>query len=104
MHWFLLLLAGLLEIAWAIGLKYSDGLSRPLPSGLTLLALIASLTLLSLAMKQIPLGSAYAIWSGIGAIGSVIAGIWLFGDQLSAGRLISLLAIIGGIAGLKLSS
>lgn len=103
MSWFLLLLAGLFEVAWALGLKYSDGFSRPLPSALTLAALIISLTLLGMAMKHLPLGTAYALWSGIGAVGTVAAGIWLFGESLSPARLLSVLLILTGLVGLKLS-
>lgn len=103
MSWFLLLLAGLFEVAWALGLKYSDGFSRPLPSALTLAALIISLTLLGMAMKHLPLGTAYALWSGIGAVGTVAAGIWLFGESLSPARLFSVLLILTGLVGLKLS-
>lgn len=103
MSWFLLLLAGLFEVAWALGLKYSDGFSRPLPTALTLAALITSLTLLGMAMKHLPLGTAYALWSGIGAVGTVVAGIWLFGESVSPARLLSVLLILTGLVGLKLS-
>ncbi|PTU75695.1 quaternary ammonium compound efflux SMR transporter SugE [Pseudomonas mangrovi] len=103
MSWFLLLLAGLFEVAWALGLKYSDGFSRPLPTALTLAALITSLTLLGMAMKHLPLGTAYALWSGIGAVGTVVAGIWLFGESVSPARLLSVLLILIGLVGLKLS-
>lgn len=103
MSWFLLLLAGLFEVAWALGLKYSDGFSRPLPTALTLAALITSLTLLGMAMKHLPLGTAYALWSGIGAVGTVVAGIWLFGESVSPVRLLSVLLILTGLVGLKLS-
>ncbi len=103
MSWLLLLLAGLFEVAWALGLKYSDGFSRPLPTALTLAALITSLTLLGMAMKHLPLGTAYALWSGIGAVGTVAAGIWLFGESVSPARLLSVLLILTGLVGLKLS-
>lgn len=103
MPWFILLLAGLFEIAWAIGLKYTDGFSRPLPTTLSIAAMLASIALLGLAMKSLPLGTAYAIWTGIGAIGTVIAGILLFGETLGPLRLLSLALIVGGLIGLKLA-
>lgn len=103
MSWFILFVAGLFEVAWALGLKYSEGFSRPLPTVLTLAAMLISIALLGLAMKQLPLGTAYAIWTGIGAIGTVIAGILLFGESLSLLRLGSLLLIILGLLGLKLA-
>jgi quaternary ammonium compound-resistance protein SugE len=103
MSWLILLLAGLFEVVWAVGLKYTDGFSRPLPSLLTLLAMATSVILLSLAMKQLPLGTAYAVWTGIGAIGTVIAGVVLFGESMSLLRLGSALLIVIGLLGLKLS-
>lgn len=103
MPWFILLLAGLFEIAWAIGLKYTDGFSRPLPTILTVAAMLASIALLGLAMKSLPLGTAYAIWTGIGAIGTLIAGILLFGESLAPLRLLSILLIVAGLIGLKLA-
>jgi quaternary ammonium compound-resistance protein SugE len=103
MPWFILLLAGLCEIAWAIGLKYTDGFSRPLPTILTFTAMLASIALLGLAMKTLPLGTAYAIWTGIGAIGTLIAGILLFGESLTPLRLFSILLIAAGLIGLKLA-
>lgn len=103
MPWITLLLAGLCEIAWAIGLKYTDGFSRPLPTILTLAAMLASIALLGLAMKTLPLGTAYAIWTGIGAIGTLIAGILLFGESLAPLRLFSILLIAAGLIGLKLA-
>jgi len=104
MHWLILLLAGLLEVGWAVGLKYTDGLSRPLPTTLTVAAMLASIALLSVAMKSLPLGTAYAIWTGIGAIGTVLAGILLFGESLAPLRLLSVLLIAVGLIGLKLAS
>ncbi|MEA9438262.1 multidrug efflux SMR transporter [Aeromonas caviae] len=80
MSWLLLLLAGLFEVAWAIGLKYTDGFSRPLPTLLTLIAMAVSVLLLAMAVKQLPLGTAYAVWTGIGAVGTVLMGIWLFNE------------------------
>ena len=103
MSWLILLLAGLFEVAWAIGLKYTDGFTRPLPTLLTLSAIIVSLALLSLAMKGLPLGTAYAIWTGIGAIGTLIAGIILFGEPITLLRMISAALIICGLIGLKIS-
>lgn len=104
MHWLILLLAGLLEVGWAVGLKYTDGLSRPLPTTLTVAAMLASIALLGVAMKSLPLGTAYAIWTGIGAIGTVLAGILLFGESLAPLRLLSVLLIAVGLIGLKLAS
>ncbi|MFL9814947.1 quaternary ammonium compound efflux SMR transporter SugE [Stutzerimonas sp. VN223-3] len=103
MSWIILFFAGLFEIGWAVGLKYTDGFSRPLPTILTIAAMLASLGLLGLAMKELPLGTAYAIWTGVGAVGTVIAGIILFGESLSLFRLGSVLLICIGLLGLKLS-
>jgi quaternary ammonium compound-resistance protein SugE len=103
MSWFILLLAGLFEVGWAVGLKYTDGFTRPLPTLLTVAAIIVSLALLGLAMKELPLGTAYAIWTGVGAVGTVIAGIMLFGEALSLLRIVSVALIVCGLAGLKLS-
>ncbi|MDI6749450.1 MAG: quaternary ammonium compound efflux SMR transporter SugE [Pseudomonadota bacterium] len=104
MAWILLLLAGLCEVAWAIGLKYTDGFTRPVPSLLTLAAMVASVVLLALAMKSLPVGTAYAVWVGIGAVGTAILGIVLFAEPASAGRLLSLALIVAGIIGLKLAT
>lgn len=101
MPWLLLLLAGLFEVAWAIGLKYTDGFSRPLPTLLTLIAMAVSVLLLAMAVKQLPLGTAYAVWTGIGAVGTVLMGIWLFNEPATLARVLCLLLIIGGILGLK---
>ncbi|EKP0279633.1 quaternary ammonium compound-resistance protein SugE [Aeromonas bestiarum] len=101
MSWLLLLLAGLFEVAWAIGLKYTDGFSRPLPTLLTLSAMGVSVVLLAMAVKQLPLGTAYAVWTGIGAVGTVLMGIWLFNEPATLARVLCLLLIIGGILGLK---
>ncbi|MDX7759218.1 quaternary ammonium compound efflux SMR transporter SugE [Aeromonas hydrophila] len=101
MSWLLLLLAGLFEVAWAIGLKYTDGFSRPLPALLTLIAMGVSVLLLAMAVKQLPLGTAYAVWTGIGAVGTVLMGIWLFNEPATLARVLCLLLIIGGILGLK---
>lgn len=104
MSWLILLIAGLLEVVWAIGLKYTHGFSRLVPSLITLTAMIASVVLLSWAMKSLPVGTAYAIWTGIGAVGAAIAGMVLLGESASPARLLSLGLIIAGIIGLKLST
>jgi len=103
MSWFYLLLAGLFEVVWAVGLKYSDGFTRLWPSVGTLVAIIISLSLLGLSLKELPISTAYAIWSGIGAVGTVILGIFLFGESVSALRLACIALILTGIAGLKLT-
>lgn len=103
MSWIILLCAGLFEVGWAVGLKYTDGFTRPLPTLLTVAAIIVSLALLGLAMKELPLGTAYAIWTGVGAVGTVIAGIILFGEALSLLRIVSVALILCGLVGLKLS-
>jgi quaternary ammonium compound-resistance protein SugE len=102
--WILLLVAGLLEVGWAIGLKYTEGFSRLWPSVLTLAAMAASVFLLGVAMKSLPVGTAYAIWVGIGAVGTALLGIALFAEPASAGRLVSLGLILAGIIGLKLAT
>ena len=104
MSWVLLVLAGLFEIGWAVGLKYTEGFTRPLPTVLTVGAMVISLGLLGLAMKELPLGTAYAIWTGVGAVGTVIAGIILFGESMALIRLASVALIITGLVGLKVSA
>ncbi|ATD67257.1 MULTISPECIES: quaternary ammonium compound efflux SMR transporter SugE [Luteimonas] len=104
MSWIILVLAGLFEIAWAIGLKYTEGFTRLWPSVATLAAMAISIGLLGVAMRTLPVGTAYAIWVGIGAVGTVILGIVLMGDPATPGRLISLGLIVMGIVGLKLAS
>ena len=104
MPWTLLFFAGLFEIAWAIGLKYTEGFSKPVPSVLTVAAMVASVVLLGLAMKQLPVGTAYAVWTGIGTVGTVILGIVLMGDSASPLRLACLGLIMLGIVGLKLTA
>ena len=104
MAWIFLVLAGLFETGWAIGLKYTDGFTRLWPIVWTVLAMIISLWLLGIALKSLPVGTAYSVWVGIGAVGTVILGIVLFGDPANTGRLISIALIIAGIIGLKLSS
>lgn len=103
MPWILLIIAGLLEVGWAIGLKYTEGFTRLWPSVLTLTAMAFSVLFLGIAMKSLPVGTSYAIWVGIGAIGTAILGIVLFGESANAGRLISLGLILAGIIGLKLA-
>lgn len=104
MAWVYLTVAGLFEIGWAIGLKYSDGFSKPFPSSLTIMAMGLSVWLLALAMKTIPVGTAYAVWTGIGAIGVAVLGMVLFGESREILRLVCLFLIITGIIGLKLVS
>ncbi|TRX73641.1 quaternary ammonium compound efflux SMR transporter SugE [Pseudomonas mangiferae] len=103
MSWILLFFAGLFEVGWAVGLKFTEGFSRPLPTVLTVAAMAASLGLLGLAMRHLPLGTAYAVWTGIGAVGTVIAGIILFGESMAWMRIISVALIVCGLLGLKLS-
>lgn len=102
MDWLYLVIAGLFECAWAIGIKYTDGFTRLTPTILTLFAMSVSFLLLSMAMKTIPVGTAYAVWTGIGTIGVSILGIMLFGESKEVIRIVSLLLIIVGIIGLKL--
>ncbi|WP_447796552.1 quaternary ammonium compound efflux SMR transporter SugE [Pseudomonas moraviensis] len=104
MSWIILFCAGLFEVGWAVGLKYSDGFTRPLPTALTVAAMAISLGLLGLAMKELPLGTAYAIWTGVGAVGTVIAGIILFGESMALIRLASVALIVTGLIGLKVSA
>ncbi|MBK7210110.1 MAG: quaternary ammonium compound efflux SMR transporter SugE [Dokdonella sp.] len=104
MDWFILIVAGLFEIGWAIGLKYTEGFTRLWPSIGTVLAMAISLGLLGIAMKSLPLGTAYAVWVGVGAVGTALLGIALFGEAANLGRLLSLALILGGIIGLKVSS
>lgn len=103
MSWIYLLLAGLFEVGWAVGLKYTDGFSRPLPTLLTVAAMAISLVLLGLAIRELPLGTAYAIWTGLGAAGTVLAGVLLFGEALTPLRLASLALLLLGVVGLKLA-
>ena len=104
MNWFILIIAGLFEMAWAIGLKYSDGFSKFWPSVFTVVAMIVSVCLLGYAMKSLPVGTAYAVWVGVGAVGTVILGIVLMDDPVSAWHLLSISLIVAGIIGLKLTS
>jgi quaternary ammonium compound-resistance protein SugE len=102
MAWIYLLFAGLLEVAWAIGLKYTEGFTRLVPTLLTVAAMALSLALLGLALKTLPVGTAYAVWTGIGAVGTAALGIYLFGEPTAAARLASIGLIVAGIIGLKI--
>ena len=104
MSWLILLLAGAAEVTWAIGLKYADGFKNPLPSAVTVIGYIASLLLLELALRKLPLGTAYAVWTGIGIVGTSVLGVVLFKENLSMAQVFCILMIIGGIAGLKILS
>ena len=104
MAWMVLVLAGLFEVGWAIGLKYTEGFTRLWPTVWTVLAMSISLWLLGVAMKDLPVGTAYSVWVGVGAVGTVFLGIMLLGEPANAGRLISVALIIGGIIGLKLAT
>ena len=104
MAWVILILAGLFEIGWAIGLKYTEGFSRLCPTVGTVAAMVVSLALLGVALKTLPIGTAYAIWTGVGAVGTAILGIYLFGDPAAPARLACIGMIVAGIIGLKLVS
>lgn len=104
MAWIYLLVAGALEVVWAFSMKQSDGFSRLGPSVVTVLAMIASFALLSLSMKSLPLGTAYAIWTGIGAVGAFVVGVLLLGEAASAMRIAAVLMILGGLVLLKFAS
>ena len=104
MNWIYLIVAGLLEVAWAVGLKYTEGWSRLMPSLITGTLMIASFYFLSLAIKDLPIGTAYAIWTGIGTVGAAILGMFLFGEPRDLPRILCILMIVVGIAGLKLTS
>lgn len=104
MAWLYLVLAGLCEIGWAVGLKYTEGFSRPLPTILTVISMIVSIALLGLALRGLPLGTAYAIWTGIGTVGTVIAGTILFGDAVTIIRIVCIGLIVAGMVGLKVTT
>ncbi len=104
MSWLVLLIAGLLEVVWAVGLKYTHGFSRLVPSVITVVAMVVSMALLAWAMKTLPVGTAYAVWTGIGAVGAAVAGIVLLGESASLMRIASLALIVVGIIGLKVSA
>ena len=104
MSWIILVIAGLLEVVWAIGLKYTHGFTRLTPSVITITAMIVSIVLLSWAMRSLPVGTAYAVWTGIGAVGAAITGILLLGESASLARIAGLALLVAGIIGLKLST
>ncbi|AKP58474.1 Putative multidrug resistance protein [Mycobacteroides abscessus subsp. abscessus] len=104
MVWLVLVFAGLLEVGWAIGLKYTEGFTRLWPTVGTVGSMVISIALLGIAMKSLPVGTAYAIWVGVGAVGTAVLGIVLFGDSANVWRLLSLGLIVAGIIGLKLAS
>jgi quaternary ammonium compound-resistance protein SugE len=102
--WFILFVAGLFEVGWAIGLKYAEGFTRPIPSILTLVSMVVSVVLLGIALRELPVGTGYAVWTGIGSVGTAILGIVLFGDPATAGRIACIGLIVAGIVGLKLAA
>ena len=104
MNWIYLFIAGILEVGWAIGLKYTEGWSRLVPSALTVIGMVASFYFLSLALKTLPIGTAYAVWTGIGTVGAALLGMLLFDEPREIGRVLCILLIVAGIAGLKLTS
>jgi len=104
MAWLVLIMAGLLEVAWATGLKYTEGFTRVWPSVMTVAAMALSVWLLAVALKTIPIGTGYAVWTGIGAAGTAVIGMWLFGESRELVRILSILTIVAGIVGLKVST
>ncbi|MFA7095354.1 MAG: quaternary ammonium compound efflux SMR transporter SugE [Gammaproteobacteria bacterium] len=104
MAWIYLVIAGLFEVIWAVGLKYTEGFTRPMPSLITVAAMVVSFVFLAQAMRVLPVGTAYAVWTGIGAVGTAIMGIILFNESMAAGRIVSILLVVLGIIGLKLTS
>lgn len=104
MAWILLVVAGLLEVGWAVGLKYTEGFTRPLPTVLTALSMVGSMALLGLAVKTLPIGTAYGVWVGIGAVGAALLGILLFGEGVTPARLLFLGMMVVAIIGLKATS
>ena len=104
MAWIILVVAGLFEVGWAIGLKYTEGFTRMWPTVATVAAMVISIVLLGVAMKTLPVGTSYAVWVGVGAVGTAILGIVLLGESASIGRLVSLAFIVVGIVGLKLAT
>lgn len=104
MAWIILFVAGLFEVGWAIGLKYTEGFTRPWPTVATVLSMAVSLWLLGIALKTLPVGTAYAVWVGVGAVGTVILGVALFNEPTNAPRMLSVALIVAGIIGLKLSA
>ena len=104
MAWIYLLIAGLLEVVWAFAMKQSDGFSRPMPTMITIGAMIVSFWLLSLAMRSLPLGTAYTVWTGIGAVGAFVVGIWVMGEPAAPLRILAAALIVGGLVLMKLTS
>lgn len=104
MAWIFLVLAGLAEVVWAVGLKYTEGFTKLMPSAVTIVFMVISVWLLAVALRTIPLGTGYAIWVGIGAVGTAIAGMVLFDESKSVARIVCILLIVAGIVGLKLAS
>lgn len=104
MNWIALVVAGLFEVGWAVGLKYTDGFTRVWPSVATIVAMVLSVLLLGWAVRSLPLGTAYAVWVGVGAVGTAIVGMVLFHEPATAGRLASLALVVAGIVGLKLAT
>jgi quaternary ammonium compound-resistance protein SugE len=104
MSWVYLVIAGLLEIIWAIGLKYTDGFTRLWPTTITVAAMVASVALLGVALRTLPVGTGYAVWTGIGTVGTVLVGILILGEAVTPARIVSIGLIVAGIAGLKLLS
>lgn len=104
MAWVILVVAGLFEVGWAVGLKYTEGFTRLWPTVATAASMIVSLWLLGIAVKSLPLGTAYAVWVGVGAVGTVVLGVLLLGESASPARLVSLALIVAGIVGLKLTA
>jgi quaternary ammonium compound-resistance protein SugE len=101
MAWTLLLIAGMLEICWAVGLKYTEGFTRPVPTLLTVVAMVLSMGLLGLSVRTLPIGTAYAVWTGIGAVGTVLIGIVLLNEPVNTARMVCISLIVAGIMGLK---
>ncbi|CDP52969.1 quaternary ammonium compound efflux SMR transporter SugE [Paradevosia shaoguanensis] len=104
MAWIYLVIAGFFEVGWAIGLKYTEGFTRIVPSTLTIVSMIVSVLLLGLALRELPVGTGYAVWTGIGTVGTAVLGIYLFGEPATAARLACIALIVSGIAGLKFLS
>ncbi|MCL4845459.1 MAG: quaternary ammonium compound efflux SMR transporter SugE [Acidobacteria bacterium] len=103
MAWVILFVAALFEVGWAIGLKFTDGFTRLWPSLWTASAIVASMGLLAVAVRSLPIGTAYAVWTGLGAAGTAVLGMWLFGEPATAGRVLSLSLVVAGVVGLKLA-
>ena len=104
MAWFLIIVAGLIESAWAVGLKYTEGFTRPIPSFLVIMGIVASMYLLAVAARTLPIGTAYAVWVGIGTLGAIILGVILLDEPLSLGRVFFLTLLLVAIVGLKITA